>query len=76
MIECHLRYGIDSWCFGNTTIQTSIQRSCTRFLQIALKTSDQTQLETRMEENKILSFSYNSLPIGPEYLKPFLPIFG
>ena len=28
------------------------------------------------KENKILSFSYNSLPIGPEYLKPFLPIFG
>ena len=19
MIECHVRYGIDSWCFGNTT---------------------------------------------------------
>ena len=55
MMECHLRYGIDSWCFGNTTMQTSIQRSCNRFLKIALKTTDQVQLESRMEENKILS---------------------
>ena len=54
MIECHLRYGIVSWCFGNSTLKYSIQRSCDRFLQMALKT-DQTNLESKMEENNILS---------------------
>ena len=37
MIECHIRYGITSWCFGNMTIKNSLQRSCNRFLKMALK---------------------------------------
>ena len=55
MIETHLRYGIDSWCFGNTIMKNSIQRSCNKFLKTIFKTNNETQLAIKMEQNKILS---------------------
>ena len=55
MIECHTRYGITSWCFGNSTQKLSLQRSCNRFLQMALKTFSTDHLHEEMERNKILS---------------------
>ena len=54
MIECHIRYGITSWCFGNMTIKNSLQRSCNRFLKMALKCPDHL-LSEKMKEYKILS---------------------
>ena len=55
MVECHLRYGIDSWCFGNDTLKNSIQRSSDRFLKMIFKTHDQAELEIKMEEKNVLS---------------------
>ena len=55
MIEWHVRYGIDSWCFGNTTAKNSVQKSCDKFLKIAFKTNDQIILEQKMENKEILT---------------------
>ena len=55
MVECHLRYGIDSWCFGNSTLKNSLIRSCNRFLQMIFKTRSHSQLESKMEAKNILS---------------------
>ena len=54
MIECHIRYGITSWCFGNTTMKNSLQRSCNRFLKMALKCPAHL-LSDKMKDFKILS---------------------
>ena len=55
MIECHLRYGIGSWCYSNSTIKNSIQKTCNQFISMIFKSNNKNLLELKMEENNIMS---------------------
>ena len=55
LVESHVRYGIMSWCHGNTTIKNSIQRSCDNFLKMIFSTNNSCVIRQHMIEHKLLT---------------------
>ena len=55
IIESRITYAMTSWCFGNTTMKNSLQRSCDSFLKSAFSVNDFDTLRTVMKTKGLMT---------------------
>ena len=55
MIQSHIMYCICTWCNGNKTLLSNIQRSANKFIRMIFQLDQRASVKSEMQENNILS---------------------
>ena len=55
LIESHILYAITTWCFGNSTMQNSLQRTCDKFLKSTFSVYDPQTLREIMRTKGVMT---------------------
>ena len=55
MISSHIRYGISSWCHGNSVMKNSLEKTSEKFLKMVFANNNSEYIQQQMIDQRLLS---------------------